>query len=177
MRKRVGVVADDVTGANDIGIMFVKGGYRSAVFPLELIESCDLKKEAEGLDAIIIDTDNTCGIGTYIPVAGYSLWNDYYAIDYAIFGDCLLLRETYRGKLYYHYPVSLSSSRESEFAAIGAIEEAARDQGGKLSFGYTLDIEASVASENTISINPKSYLNDVSFSMIHFNPDMEYAVA
>ena len=28
---------------------------------------------------IIIDTDNTCGIGTYIPVAGYSLWNDYYA--------------------------------------------------------------------------------------------------
>ena len=58
MRKRVGVVADDVTGANDIGIMFVKGGYRSAVFPLELIESCDLKKEAEGLDAIIIDTDS-----------------------------------------------------------------------------------------------------------------------
>ena len=62
------------------------------------------------------------------------MWNDYYAIDYAIFGDCLLLRETYRGKLYYHYPVSLSSSRESEFAAIGAIEEAARDQGGKLNF-------------------------------------------
>ena len=58
MRKRVGVVADDVTGANDIGIMFSKGGYRSAVFPLELIGRCDLKKEAEGLDVIIIDTDS-----------------------------------------------------------------------------------------------------------------------
>ena len=58
MRKRVGVVADDVTGANDIGIMFSKGGYRSAVFPLELIGRCDLKKEAEGMDVIIIDTDS-----------------------------------------------------------------------------------------------------------------------
>lgn len=58
MRKKVGVVADDVTGANDIGIMFSKGGYRSAVFPLELIGRCDLKKEAEGLDVIIIDTDS-----------------------------------------------------------------------------------------------------------------------
>ena len=58
MRQKVGVVADDVTGANDIGIMFSKGGYRSAVFPLELIGRCDLKKEAEGLDVIIIDTDS-----------------------------------------------------------------------------------------------------------------------
>lgn len=32
------------------------------------------------------------------------------------------------------------------------------DQGGKLSFGYTLDIEASVASENTISINIQEIL-------------------
>ena len=51
-KKRIGVVADDVTGANDIGIMFQKGGYRAAVFPLGLLRACDcdLREEAEGLD-------------------------------------------------------------------------------------------------------------------------------
>lgn len=59
-KKRIGVVADDVTGANDIGIMFQKGGYRAAVFPLGLLQSCgcSLEKEAEGLDVIVIDTDS-----------------------------------------------------------------------------------------------------------------------
>lgn len=56
MKKRIGVVADDVTGANDIGVMFRKGGYRSAVFPLSLLSLCDLKEECEELDAVIIDT-------------------------------------------------------------------------------------------------------------------------
>ena len=58
MKKRIGVVADDVTGANDIGVMFRKGGYRSAVFPLSLLSLCDLKEECEELDAVIIDTDS-----------------------------------------------------------------------------------------------------------------------
>ena len=58
MRKKIGVVADDVTGANDIGIMFRKGGYRSAVFPQGLLQFCDLKAEAEKLDVIIMDTDS-----------------------------------------------------------------------------------------------------------------------
>ncbi len=58
MKKRIGVVADDVTGANDIGVMFRKGDYRSAVFPLSLLSLCDLKGECEELDAIIIDTDS-----------------------------------------------------------------------------------------------------------------------
>ena len=59
-KKRIGVVADDVTGANDIGIMFQKGGYRAAVFPLGLLRACDcdLREEAEGLEMIIIDTDS-----------------------------------------------------------------------------------------------------------------------
>lgn len=59
-KKRIGVVADDVTGANDIGIMFQKGGYRAAVFPLTLLQACgcSLAEEAEGLDVIIIDTDS-----------------------------------------------------------------------------------------------------------------------
>lgn len=58
MKRPIGVSADDVTGANDIGIMFKKGGLRSAVFPLSLIHRCNLKAESENLDVIIIDTDS-----------------------------------------------------------------------------------------------------------------------
>lgn len=58
MSRRIGVVADDVTGANDIGIMFRNGGYRCAVFPLSLIEGCRLEEECRGLDVIILDTDS-----------------------------------------------------------------------------------------------------------------------
>lgn len=57
-RIRVGVAADDITGANDIGICFASGGYRGAVFPQELIRDKDLQEEARGLDVIIIDTDS-----------------------------------------------------------------------------------------------------------------------
>lgn len=57
MSKRIGVVADDVTGANDIGIMFKNGGYRSAVFPLKLLAKCKIEDEVQGIDVIIIDTD------------------------------------------------------------------------------------------------------------------------
>lgn len=58
MKIKVGVVADDVTGANDIGIMFQKGGYRSAVFPLSLLAACDMEAETANLEVIIIDTDS-----------------------------------------------------------------------------------------------------------------------
>lgn len=59
LKKRVGVVADDITGANDIGITFTKGGYASAVFPLTALEHTAIKaEEVDGLDVIIIDTDS-----------------------------------------------------------------------------------------------------------------------
>lgn len=58
MKKRIGVAADDVTGANDIGIMFAKKGYRASVFPLKLLKGHKLPEEAEGLDVIILDTDS-----------------------------------------------------------------------------------------------------------------------
>ena len=32
---RMGVVADDITGSNDIGIMFAKAGYRTRVYNFE----------------------------------------------------------------------------------------------------------------------------------------------
>lgn len=57
-RIRVGVAADDITGANDIGVCFASGGYRCAVFPQELIRDRDLQEEARGLDVVIIDTDS-----------------------------------------------------------------------------------------------------------------------
>ena len=57
-RMKVGVVADDVTGANDIGVCFKNGGYKSAVFPLELIKKRNMKEEAKGLNVIIIDTES-----------------------------------------------------------------------------------------------------------------------
>jgi 3-dehydrotetronate 4-kinase len=59
IKKRVGVVADDITGANDIGLTFTKGGYSSAVFPLTALESSTITAdEVEGLDVVIIDTDS-----------------------------------------------------------------------------------------------------------------------
>ena len=35
VRKRVGVIADDITGSNDIGVMFAKNGFRVNVISLE----------------------------------------------------------------------------------------------------------------------------------------------
>ena len=55
MRKRIGVSADDITGANDIGIMFAKNGYKAGIFP---INQTDFINPEEGLDVVIIDTDS-----------------------------------------------------------------------------------------------------------------------
>lgn len=49
----IGVVADDTTGANDIGIMFSKSGYKVKVLTFE-----ENMKIVEDADVIIIDTDS-----------------------------------------------------------------------------------------------------------------------
>ncbi len=54
-KKRVGVVADDITGANDIGVMLAGNGYLSGIFSLQGMPS---PKDAAGLDAVIINTDS-----------------------------------------------------------------------------------------------------------------------
>lgn len=56
-RRKVGVVADDVTGANDIGIMFVRGGYTASVYTLRG-DTVDLPERVRSLDVIILDTDS-----------------------------------------------------------------------------------------------------------------------
>ncbi len=55
MSLRVGVVADDITGANDIGIMLAKNGYLTGVIPFDQgVKDSDF----EGLDAVILETDS-----------------------------------------------------------------------------------------------------------------------
>ncbi len=55
LRKRVAVVADDITGANDIGIMFAKGGMKVAVMPFKR----DMNpKRFNGYDVVVLDTDS-----------------------------------------------------------------------------------------------------------------------
>ena len=56
-RRKVGVVADDITGANDIGVMFVRGGYTASVYTLRG-DTVDLPERVRSLDVIILDTDS-----------------------------------------------------------------------------------------------------------------------
>ncbi|WP_366249699.1 four-carbon acid sugar kinase family protein [Terribacillus aidingensis] len=53
MRKTIGVVADDTTGANDIGVMFNRGGYTAK------IETFDQDAELQvDTNVVIVDTDS-----------------------------------------------------------------------------------------------------------------------
>ncbi|MFD2611934.1 four-carbon acid sugar kinase family protein [Paenibacillus gansuensis] len=54
--RLVGVVADDVTGANDIGIMYAKAGYETHVYPYD--GSFTPGTSDERPDVIILDTDS-----------------------------------------------------------------------------------------------------------------------
>lgn len=53
-KKRIGVVADDITGSNDIGAMLAGNGYVTGIFSLNNMPET---AETIGLDAIIINTD------------------------------------------------------------------------------------------------------------------------
>ena len=52
-RKRIGVVADDITGSNDIGVMLAKNGFAVAVISLE---DGPCAADFDGLDALVINT-------------------------------------------------------------------------------------------------------------------------
>ncbi|WP_219838411.1 four-carbon acid sugar kinase family protein [Paenibacillus sp. R14(2021)] len=52
----IGIVADDITGANDIGIMYAKADYRTDVYPLELWHA---EAAAGDLpDVLVLDTNS-----------------------------------------------------------------------------------------------------------------------
>lgn len=55
MKNRIGISADDITGADDIGLMFAKNGFKVGIFPLSKTEYIDSKDE---LDVVVIDTDS-----------------------------------------------------------------------------------------------------------------------
>ena len=62
------------------------------------------------------------------------MWHDALRPDYAIVCGCLVLREFFGGKCYFHYPLSLSGDEKEELAAIAALEKFCRDTGERLHF-------------------------------------------
>lgn len=53
----IGIVADDVTGANDIGIMYAKAGYATHVYTYNADKGLTLQA-AERPDVLVLDTDS-----------------------------------------------------------------------------------------------------------------------
>ncbi|SFI74124.1 Uncharacterized conserved protein YgbK, DUF1537 family [Paenibacillus sp. UNC496MF] len=56
MSGMIGIVADDITGANDIGIMYAKAGLRTDVYPLEAWDPDAVAKDRP--DVLVIDTNS-----------------------------------------------------------------------------------------------------------------------
>ncbi len=50
MKVKIGVVADDVTGANDIGIMFAKAGLETNVYPYSSLDSINIEEAVTVID-------------------------------------------------------------------------------------------------------------------------------
>lgn len=62
------------------------------------------------------------------------MWNDALKPDYAIVENCLVIREYYAGKCFYHFPLSLKHDRDEELAAVAALEKSCRDSDERLHF-------------------------------------------
>lgn len=62
------------------------------------------------------------------------MWNKSLSPEFAEFCGCLILRERYQGKLYFHYPLSLAGSEEEELRAVTEIERFCRDEEERLHF-------------------------------------------
>lgn len=62
------------------------------------------------------------------------MWHKYFAPDYAIVEDCLVLKELYAGKYYFHYPLSRTGDREAQMRAVAALEQYCRDAEIRLHF-------------------------------------------
>ena len=56
---KMGVVADDVTGSNDIGIMFAKSDYLTHIYSFEEVSSFNVPEEdLSAPDIVILDTNS-----------------------------------------------------------------------------------------------------------------------
>ncbi|XID93448.1 four-carbon acid sugar kinase family protein [Paenibacillaceae bacterium WGS1546] len=59
----IGVVADDITGANDIGVMFAKFGLLTHVYAYEAFSAERLKDSGERPDVVVLDTNSRLDSG------------------------------------------------------------------------------------------------------------------
>ncbi len=62
------------------------------------------------------------------------MWHDALSPEFAYAGGCLILREFYAGRHYFHYPLSISGSEAEESAALDEIERDCRDRHTRLHF-------------------------------------------
>ncbi len=85
------------------------------------------------------------------------MWSEYMRSEYAIVNGCLLVKEVFEGKTYFHYPLSPSGEWAEEEGAILAIEGYCRDENVRLHYTnvpkervgvLTLRYGASVKIEN-----------------------------
>ncbi len=62
------------------------------------------------------------------------MWHKHFAPEYAIAEDCLVLKEIYAGKHWFHYPLSRTGNAAAERRAVEQIEEYCRDREMRLHF-------------------------------------------
>ena len=62
------------------------------------------------------------------------MWHKHFTPDFAVAEDCLILKETYAGKIWFHYPLSRTGDAEAERRAVLLIEEYCRDSEVRLHF-------------------------------------------
>lgn len=62
------------------------------------------------------------------------MWHKAFTPDFAIAEDCLILKEVYAGKEWFHYPLSRTGDEEAERRAVALIEEYCRDKEMRLHF-------------------------------------------
>ena len=78
-----------------------------------------------------------CGQTTHI--SDFSLcfqfmWHKHFTPEYCIAEDCLILKEAYAGKDWFHYPLSRTGDEEAERRAVALIEEYCREKEMRLHF-------------------------------------------
>ena len=62
------------------------------------------------------------------------MWHKHFAPDHAVVEDCLVLKELYAGKCYFHYPLSKTGDAAAQLRAAAATEQYGRDAEIRLHF-------------------------------------------
>ena len=62
------------------------------------------------------------------------MWHKHFTPEYAVVEDCLVLKERYAGKTWFHYPLPKSGDAEAARRAVARLEEDCRDNEVRLHF-------------------------------------------